>query len=784
MEPLRRSGRQRKSNTRYAADAFDGLELSGSSSDEANARADDDSEDEFDIEKENKELAEADDDNLSLDEGSDRQASEEDAVVTEDEGLGDGYADKLRKPGAFKGQISRTQRFQDNRKRQAVPSESSAKYDTHSRGVREVIQKSGKHDRRDYTFGIDEEDWGPVSIAMDKWLADTVLPSRKANKSHVGGFAPSWFYTEELQREEASTAWAWLNEEEEADIISSNQVYENLSKQEAKLYLPVSKKNATKVLLGPSERQQLHELGFGKHLSVGEAWRSAIGSGNKSSDEEPITATPEGWIVDVGGRVQCMQWIPHQPGNTQYLSISVLQKHINPTEEFKSRTGQETAPAFARSPPYPDSLQIWAFEGLNEEEGGGGGGGAKPNYNKPPRMEMLLCANWGSIKKFEWCPVPGREAGIDNHNKQRSLGLLAAVWGDGKLRVLDVRCLAANTKEPSRIYASKAAIELELPDTVCTTLCWLSSSSVAAGCANGSVAIWSVPDALSSSSTSSHRPFFYHNLHQSYILHISSGYPTRPYYIATSSMDGYLRLTDIRSPHLDTVLSPRHRIGSPTILWDDHLQAFIAPDETCCVRIYGIRKFYTSVIIAKFSDANTLSLAVSPVHPIVLMGAVDGEVATTNPLRRINDPKMQAYQQPWFIHEWRRAISGAARGNADNHAAASATHTKTSNAHHARQRDNNSRTNPAKSANNAMAEPGSQVVLAEPLTRFTESLEAYHAPLESNPGGEIPEGSSVQTIFEPESSITALAWNPNIRYGGWAAAGMGTGLVRVEDIAV
>ena len=40
------------------------------------------------------------------------------------------------------------------------------------------------------------------------------------------------------------------------------------------------------------------------------------------------------------------------------------------------------------------------------------------------------------------------------------------------------------------------------------------------------------------------------------------------------------------------------------------------------------------------------------------------------------------------------------------------------------------------------------------------------------------------TIYEEEQAITCLAWCPAVECGGWAAAGMGSGLLRVEDIAI
>ena len=45
-------------------------------------------------------------------------------------------------------------------------------------------------------------------------------------------------------------------------------------------------------------------------------------------------------------------------------------------------------------------------------------------------------------------------------------------------------------------------------------------------------------------------------------------------------------------------------------------------------------------------------------------------------------------------------------------------------------------------------------------------------------------GHLVVTIYEEGTHITSLAWNPNQHCAGWASAGTGCGLVRVEDVAM
>ncbi len=72
------------------------------------------------------------------------------------------------------------------------------------------------------------------------------------------------------------------------------------------------------------------------------------------------------------------------------------------------------------------------------------------------------------------------------------------------------------------------------------------------------------------------------------------------------------------------------------------------------------------------------------------------------------------------------------------------------------------------------------------MVRFVEGFKVDNSRMlkvsDGAPRGK--DGSTFATIHEKESGVTALAWNPNVVCGGWAAAGMGSGLVRVEDLAL
>lgn len=47
-------------------------------------------------------------------------------------------------------------------------------------------------------------------------------------------------------------------------------------------------------------------------------------------------------------------------------------------------------------------------------------------------MALALCHEWGPAQTLSWCPIP------KERKSEKELGLLGAVFRDGKLRVLNI----------------------------------------------------------------------------------------------------------------------------------------------------------------------------------------------------------------------------------------------------------------------------------------------------------------------------------------------------------
>jgi len=406
-------------------------------------------------------------------------------------------------------------------------------------------------------------------------------------------------------------------------------------------------------------------------------------------------------------------------------------------------------------------MEVWEFDANGED------------ILQDPRCRAVFSWDWGDLKRMQWCPVPTPADHLRSDPSKIPLGLLAGIWSDGYIRVLDLSLSIDNTDPIQYTHISSAAFESRPPDTVCTSLTWLSSQNLAASCANGFAAIWDLaailtpyvtPTQQPKSSTTGSRPWFYRCLHFSYIYGLISGYPSRPHMLFSTSIDGHIRVIDARSPSTDTAAALRTRVQLPPLAWSDHSQALLSSDEGGALKLNPLRRFFSATVFARCSGIAT-DMATSVLHPFVLASCADGTVWACNPVRRVGgknrgpDAKGGAWVLCWFEHTWRRGI---ATGNEDDEDAM-----EVDGQEHERSQ-----------------------VLRQPLIRIVDGFKAVKTGVGPSPGDsdgkkkKAAPVSNVVTIHEERTAISKVSWNPNLRFGTWAAAGTVSGLVRIENLAV
>ncbi|KAL8732901.1 MAG: hypothetical protein Q9166_002502 [cf. Caloplaca sp. 2 TL-2023] len=740
-ESVRKSGRTRQPNRKYANEAFTGLEvlevLDSLSDQEVEAwqqleqRSSDD--EEFDeVQAVNEEANDLEEDVISLaeSEGSDIETPNEDP----DDVVSDPDAVDV-KDGSTQNHSQAKIHSLAERKRRA------RREGTHVRGIAELVKYHAKGPKDEYIyslFGSATQDLLHMARTRDQWVYDATLP-RRPNESGSRGMHRLFSHTEEKRQMEATVGWDWYYNHGGQQHMANVQTSHPMSTDEGVKYVPRSSDVPRTIFMGPYGRQSRFDLPILQSMTVDEAWKQVAPQNDTESNGPGRPRSHKrkgGWMLNVGTSVRCAEWAPNHTGDTQYLAISNLQSKSN------QKFGQSKfSPAFTAQS-FPSSIQIWSFSSTEAPDRR-----IHLNPDRPPHLRLVICTDWGDAKHLRWCPMP-RNFRNKGQGGKFPIGMLACVWSDGHVRVIDIHLDQSEIQDTNFIKLTSAAFTAKPPSTLCTCVTWLSPTDLAVGCANGYLTLWSIypyppPSSIfsssprPSSSTKTPKPRLYTPLHASYISSLCTAYPLAPHLLATTSPTGHLRLTSLLAPQTDYVLSPRLRHPPLHIHFSEPCHAFVAADETESLRLWPLRRFFSPISVAR-CPSQGLAIGVGSVHASVVVGCVDGTVCVTNPLRKFLFPKLKSWQCPVFKHEFAR------RG-------------------------------PAKDGDGE--EQGGRV-------RITEGYKAQEAALLMGTGKKSVEGVVVATVYEEEGQARCVSWGKELKVGGWVAVGFGSGLIRVEDLAV
>ena len=420
--PTRKSARGRVPNRKYSIDAFEGLDLLSSDS-EANAQGllpqldDTDEDQDFTADKAAEELDAA--------EGSDTIAentSDESGAVTPTEEYEDALSytsdvEAIETGGGLHEETTLKSLTSRGPKDKNLP-----KSDIHSRGVLDPHVYQGKGVNLKHLFGTNPNDLLNPMQSRDKWAGDSTFPTREANEYGSGGIDYPFAHSRESRQAEANEQWKWYYGHRGKFFIVEKQNMKALSSNEVAKYFPAYSKPSHSFLMGPYGRQQLHTLALNRYIFLNQAWSCSSSDAPKIA-EDVASHRRSGWILNLGAKVRCLDWAPNHNGIIQYLAITVtdIPRLSNPPNS-----------AFAPSEQFPACVQIWAFTAckvLGYED--------FFDSEKPPQLVHVICTEWGSVRQLRWCPIT-RESPDENAHDKTSIGLLAGIWSDGCVRVLDV----------------------------------------------------------------------------------------------------------------------------------------------------------------------------------------------------------------------------------------------------------------------------------------------------------------------------------------------------------
>lgn len=311
------------------------------------------------------------------------------------------------------------------------------KEETHSRGILNPVEYVGKTLHLQVAFGTDERDLLALVYARDRWSKgiDSGFPSRASlNAAQTAPdytYGPTFGADPEDVKKESTKGWDWYYHGGSGEEVKKRQRVIKIDKDDARqTYMPHPKTGKHTVLLGPANNQKQFELGQYESINFGEAWDEKEAKNRPTKEKRKVR---EGWILNMGQKVQAMAWAPNNDGLVQYLAVVSPVNDIQKARCFDP-LADKAAPAFRPSAPYPSALQIWAFKATEEE-----------SYTKAidmefkPQLRLALCAEWGDLRRIAWCPSPRAKRDEDEEDALENVGLLAGIYGDGCIRVLDIK---------------------------------------------------------------------------------------------------------------------------------------------------------------------------------------------------------------------------------------------------------------------------------------------------------------------------------------------------------
>lgn len=302
---------------------------------------------------------------------------------------------------------------------------------THIRGVPESASSS-KGSRPEFLyslFGNATKDLVHLARSMDQWGNDLALP-RKRNESGRKGIRHHFSHDAEKRRFEATEGWDWYYKYGGRQEFAEVQRTHTLTSEEGMLYVPQPSHTQQTVFMGPYGRQSRFDIPTFQSLCLDEPWRNAP---PVNGVEEQIAEPPNprkqknGWLLNVGTGARSLEWAPNHSGDTQYLAVSTLQP------KDREKIGQlKFSPAFTPQS-FPSSIQLWSFSSSE-----------KPfretllDSDNPPHLQLVVCTEWGDPRHLTWCPMPRDFQECDYEGGRIPVGLLACIWSDGHVRVLDI----------------------------------------------------------------------------------------------------------------------------------------------------------------------------------------------------------------------------------------------------------------------------------------------------------------------------------------------------------
>ncbi|PKS06732.1 hypothetical protein jhhlp_006806 [Lomentospora prolificans] len=627
-----------------------------------------------------------------------------------------------------------------------------------------------------YMYGPEEAHIKLAYSMLNRFYHLETLPGRPLDESS-GPMRTPWVPDgfEAFQQ----AAWgAWIERYRNDAGIEQRQRCVKLSKAGMEPYLVKPEGNLV-VLLGPYGEQTEATFPGGANRAICLNETSLPIDGNTRGEVNQ----PKGWIFDAGGLVLSLAWAPRVDKVDQVLALCVVphsdQRHPNTAERDAHKGSRKHG-----------IIKFWKFTAKKTK--------LEDMVPKaePPILLRTLMFDWGRARRIKWCPVPPTDESL--------LGLLGVLTGDGKVRVLEIE----NVKPKERSTFSKVEnpmFTLSIPDehgVEATAFAWVNTNRIVVGYTDGSLALWSLYPLMLLSR---------HPVHTTYVVDIASGYPSRPYLIASSPVSGFPALVDFSCPTHESTGFTRTTITTQANLlqWNDPLQGFVScyPSGSVTETSVGFMHHRYFPHVRRVADSPSLltCLASGYTHPFLLTGLKDGSVWACNAAKKIFATRQdRPLKLKVFEHEFRPADRFDGPGSVE--AAAEDKFRDVRGAvrilegwdeepnvwridrRRATRKGAKAKKGKAskKKKKNSKAEEDEEDEDGDPMD--VDDDEQSSAGEDNGDGdedgGPVPKDTRALINHEPFTRIMVMEWNPNLECGCWAAIAAASGLVRVMDLAV
>ncbi|TPX70938.1 hypothetical protein SpCBS45565_g01527 [Spizellomyces sp. 'palustris'] len=507
---------------------------------------------------------------------------------------------------------------------------------------------------------------------------------------------------------------------------------------------------AVPIAVGPSEAVSYFPVQSACMVSNGNestsSWSQPVNLFSSCALPDVGTKKRKRFVLNAGGSIWGLDWCPMrgEKDGTQYLAVAGYKSTID--EHHVIGVRQQPAGDNMKG-----CIQIWNMGNLNDAKKNVGG-------DQQPSLVLCLLHDFGCVFDVKWAPWGFFEKKDQQTNpgEIRRLGLLAATFGDGSMRVFNI----PHPQELSRrfqvengplfVKARNPLLEVALPDTMLWKVAWGGCDRIATGCTNGSVAVWSLdqavysrqPQAKQGDANDHEDPLLYFPAHDSCVRdlcwtgsRLHAGPKSIPTTLLTTGNDGRLLVRDIRDPLMAGTLY-RIRAFMTCTTWIPSISGLVFTDSDNGARFLrpgdedpkgrsraddeesGGMHFVQKTTGIAMHRACVWSADVSPYFDFLATGSADGTVKISN-LKRMNQRSFKPTQINLYRLQW------------------------------------DFQTQVYKFVENTKPEE-----LAQMVPRGSESI--------------------LTMFYPPEVAIQKVVWNPNRCAASWIASGGTGGIVRVE----